>query len=55
MTKRLIASFVALGLIAGPAVAAKNTKAPVEKAKVHKAHMKAKTNVKDDNSKTKTK
>jgi hypothetical protein len=55
MTKHLIASFVAIGLLAGPAAAATNTKAPTEKAKVHKAHMKAKTNVKDDQSKTKTK
>jgi|SwirhisoilCB1_FD_contig_71_130834_length_355_multi_3_in_0_out_0_1 hypothetical protein len=55
MTKHLIASFVAIGLLAGPAAAATNTKAPTEKAKVHKSHMKAKTNVKDDQSKTKTK
>lgn len=46
MTKHLIASFVALGLLAGPAVAATNTKAPTEKAKVHKAHAK-KSNVKE--------
>ena len=55
MTKHLIASFVALGLVAGPAAAATNTKAPTEKTKVHKSHMKSKANVKDDQSKTKTK
>ena len=57
MTKPLIASFVAVGLIAGPAAAATNTKAPTEKAektKAHKDHAK-KTNVKDDSSKTKIK
>jgi hypothetical protein len=55
MTKHLIASFVALGLLAGPAAAATTTKAPTEKAKVHKTHVKSKTNVKDDQSKTKAK
>jgi hypothetical protein len=55
MTKHLIASFVALGLLAGPAAAATTTKAPTEKAKVHKSHVKSKTNVKDDQSKTKAK
>jgi len=56
MTKHLIASFVAIGLLAGPAAAATNTKAPTEKsekAKAHKEHAK-KANVKDDSSKTKT-
>ena len=55
MTKHLIASFVALGLLAGPAAAATTTKAPTEKAKVHKPHMKSKTNVKDSQSRTKAK
>jgi hypothetical protein len=50
-TKHLVASFVALGLLAGPAAAATNTKAPTEKAKVHKAHAKQKTNVKDTKTK----
>lgn len=57
MTKHLVASFVALGLLAGPAAAATSTKAPTEKsqkAKVHKEHAK-KSNMKDDTSKTKTK
>ncbi|HEX7930589.1 MAG TPA: hypothetical protein VF470_06755 [Sphingomicrobium sp.] len=35
-SKHLIASFVALGLIAGPAAATTTAKAPVAKAKVHK-------------------
>ena len=55
MTKHLIASFVALGLLAGPAAAATTTKAPTVKAKVHKTHVKSKTNVKDDQSKNKAK
>ena len=44
MTKHLIASLVAIGLIAGPAAAAANTttKAPVEKSKTHKAHTNSK-------------
>ena len=46
MTKHLIASFVALGLLAGPAAAATSTKAPTEKTKVHKAHAN-KSNVKE--------
>jgi ribosomal protein L12E/L44/L45/RPP1/RPP2 len=57
MTKHLIASFVAIGLLAGPAAAATNTKAPTEKtekAKSHKAHAK-KTNMKEDSSKTPSK
>lgn len=48
MTKRLIASFVALGLLAGPAVAATTTKAPTEKTKVQK-HAK-KSNLKSEKS-----
>ena len=56
MTKHLIASFVAVGLLAGPAAAATNTKAPTEKAQKTKAHKDhAKTNAKDDSSKTKIK
>ena len=51
MTKRLIASFAALSLLAGPALAATNTKAPNEKTKVLK-HSK-KQNVKDTQPKSK--
>ena len=55
MTKHLIASFVAIGLLAGPAAAATNTKAPTEKSEKAKAHHAKKSSVKDDTSKTKTK
>ncbi|NUT00390.1 MAG: hypothetical protein HOP96_05390 [Sphingomonas sp.] len=41
MTKHIIASFVAIGLLAGPAAAATSAKAPTEKAKVHKHKAKA--------------
>jgi hypothetical protein len=51
MTKRLIASFVALGLLAGPALAATPAKAPTDKTKVLK-HSK-KQNVKEDQTKSK--
>ncbi len=54
MTKQLIASFVALGLLAGPAAAATSTKAPTEKTKVHKAHAK-KSNLKENSTAPKTK
>jgi hypothetical protein len=53
MTKHLIASFVAIGLLAGPAVATTNTKAPTtEKTKTHKSHMTSKSKSKDDQSKS---
>ena len=51
MTKRLIASFAALSLLAGPALAATNTKAPTEKTKVAK-HSK-KMNIKEAQPKSK--
>ena len=54
MTKHLIASFVALGLLAGPAAAATNAKASTDTTKVHKAHAK-KSNLKDESKAPKTK
>ena len=51
MTKRLIASFAALGLLAGPALAATPAKAPTEKMKVAKHSKKA--NIKEDQVKSK--
>lgn len=55
MTKHLVASFVALGLLAGPTAAAATTKAPTEKGKVQKSHVTSKMNVKNDPSKSKAK
>ena len=52
MTKQIIASLAAIGLLAGPAVATTNTKQPTEKTKTHKSHMKSKTNLKNDQSKS---
>ena len=54
MNKPLIASFVALGLMAGPALAANTAKAPTttEKTKAKHSHAK-KQNVKEDTSKAK--
>jgi hypothetical protein len=50
-SKHLIASFAAIGLLAGPAAAATTTKAPIAKAKVQKH--KTKSNVKEQTPKTK--
>jgi len=52
MTKQIIASLAAIGLLAGPAAATTNTKPTTEKAKAHKSHMKSKTASKNDQSKT---
>jgi hypothetical protein len=52
MNKPLIASFVALGLMAGPALAANTAKAPATTAKAKHAHAK-KQNAKEDTSKAK--
>ncbi len=58
MTKHLIASFAALALLAGPAVASGTTK-PADTTKVHKQSKKAKANAnataQNDQTKTKSK
>ena len=52
MTKQLVASFVAIGLLAGStAAAATTTKPQTEKAKPHKAHAKPKLSAKADQPK----
>jgi len=54
MTKHIIASLAAIGLLAGPAAAAANTttKAPTEKSKTHKTHTNVKKGAKDAQSKS---